>query len=296
MRRTYRSFAKLNLHLQVVGRRADGYHELRTLFQTIELHDELTVEPAAAGGVQLAVEGADLPVDGRNLAWRAAAGFLERWAPGTGVRLGLRKRVPVGGGLGGGSSNAATVLVALQETLGGPAPPEEMRRLAAELGADVPYFLVGGTALGLGRGDEVQPLPELPAADVWLAVPAVEVSTAAVFAALGPVTPRPLDPAIAALAAGRVPSRWTEIPPGNDLQDAVFAGFPAVARVYNALVGAGAETVRLSGSGATLFAAFPDPEAAREAARGLPPGCRFERTRFLSRSSLAAARRVESME
>ena len=295
MRRTYRSFAKLNLALQVVGRRPDGYHELRTLFQTIELHDELTVE-IAGRDVALTVAGADLPADARNLAWRAAAGFLRRWAPAAGVRLSLRKRIPLGGGLGGGSSNAATVLTALQELLGAPAPAEGLRSLAGDLGADVPYFLVGGTALGEGRGDEVRPLAELPESEGWLALPAVAVPTAEIFAALGEPAPQPLDPAVAALLAGRLPARWTAVAAGNDLQEVVFERFPAVRQVYTALVGAGAELVRLSGSGASLFAAFPDPEAAREAARRLPPGCRLEKTRFLSRASLVARRVVESLE
>ena len=159
MPKVYRSYAKINLHLQVVGRRADGYHELRTLFQTIDLHDTVGVE-LGGEGVRLEVRRGDVPSDEGNLAVRAALAYVQRWAPHQGVRLWLDKRIPVGGGLGGGSSNAATVLLALQDLLGDPAPVGELWSLARELGADVPYFLLGGTALGVGRGDEVFPVRE----------------------------------------------------------------------------------------------------------------------------------------
>src|SRR4051812_33297361 len=122
------SYAKVNLHLQVVGKRADGYHELRTIFQTIDLADVVEVE-LGPPGVALTVTGADLSAGADNLAHRAASAFLARWAPTQGARIRLEKRIPMGGGLGGGSSNAATVLAALQRLLGAPAPGDELWEL-----------------------------------------------------------------------------------------------------------------------------------------------------------------------
>ena len=291
MSRAYRSFAKINLHLQVVGRRPDGYHELRTLFQTIALHDVLEIE-LGPPGVRLAVEGAELPTDDRNLAHRAAARFLARFAPERGADLRLRKRLPVGGGLGGGSGNAATVLLGLREQSGTPPHVADLWPLARELGADVPYFLVGGTALGFGRGDEVVPVADLPEEEIWVAAPPVAVSTAEIFAAL----PAPAGAAVAgpilALAAPEGGDRSWEEAAANDLQELVLGRFKAVREVYNRLWEGGAHGVRLSGSGACLVARFREPALAEAVARSLPAGTRLERTRTLSRDSVAALRSV----
>ena len=293
------SFAKVNLHLQVVGRRADGYHELRTLFQSIDLCDRIAVSLTAAPGVALTVRGADLPADASNLAWRAAEGYLARWAPTRGVSIELDKRLPMGGGLGGGSANAATVLTALQDLLGQPAPAAELWRLARDLGADVPYFLLGGTVMSCGRGDELMPLPDLPSADLVLVVPPVAVSTREVFTASSPPVGASLAPAVQALAAGwRVPTALADLVADldNDLAPGVFARYPAVAMAHQALLGAGATVARMSGSGATLFALFPAgrPSAAElsRLSAALPLGSRVERCRTLSRADFVARARV----
>ncbi len=288
MSRAYRSFAKVNLHLQVVGRRSDGYHELRTLFQTIALHDVLEVE-LSGRGVRLTVEGADLPGDGRNLAHRAASLFVERFAPDAGVELRLRKRLPLGAGLGGGSSNAATALWALRDLLGRPPRAADLGPLARELGADVPYFLIGGTALGFGRGDEVVPVPDLPERELWIAVPPVEVASAEIFAALPAPASAGLAAPILALAAGQPAADW-EAAARNDLQELVLGRFTVIREVYNRLREGGACGVRLTGSGACLVARFEDPARAEAVARSLPDGTRLERTRTLDRTSVAALR------
>lgn len=147
---TFRSFAKLNLHLEVAGRRADGYHELRTLFSTIDLADELEIE-LTAGGVTLETGRADLPAGRENLVVRAAEAFLAAVGGGVGARIRLLKRIPVGGGLGGGSANAATTLRGLALMTGSGPSEAELERIARSLGADVPFFLHGGLALGLGQ-------------------------------------------------------------------------------------------------------------------------------------------------
>ena len=170
-----RSHAKINWHLEVVRRRPDGYHDLRTIFQTIELADELEVERAGSGiELEVADGGTELAADRTNLAWRAAELYRERFGDGgVGVRIRLRKRIPIGAGLGGGSSNAAAVLAALARSDGRDPASGELLAAAAELGADVPFFLVGGVAAGLGRGDVIRALadPRDPAPAVWLAVP-----------------------------------------------------------------------------------------------------------------------------
>lgn len=286
-----RSFAKINLHLQVVGRRSDGYHELRTVFQTIDLHDRVTVEIVAGGAIDLAVDAPGLAAGPENLAWRAAAAFRERWAPGLGIRLSLSKRIPVGGGLGGGSGNAATVLLALRALTGSPAALADLWEAARELGADVPYFLIGGTALGVGRGDEIVLLPDLPPEDVWLVVPPLSISTRDVFAAVEAPSTVALAPAVRALALGAALSGPLDLEGWNDLQEPVFRRFPGMREVYTLVRDAGASPVRLSGSGAALFARLGEGEAAA-LRRRLSPEIRFERVRTLTRTGVEAGRFV----
>ncbi len=293
MRATYRSFAKVNLHLEVVGLRPDGYHELRTVFQSIDLCDLVSLE-LGGHGVRLEVSGHDLPADESNLAHRAAAAFLSTWPLVDGVRIKLEKRIPVGGGLGGGSSNAAAVLRGLRDLLGVQlATDARLQELGRDLGADVAFFLTGGTALGLGRGDEIIRLADLPERDLWLVTPAVEVSTAEVFQEFRDLT---ADREISSMG----PPAWDEgldwqmaARGWNDLQPLVMRRFPEVGRVYNALVEAGARVVRLSGSGATLFACFEAPVGSAELESRLPTDCRVLRTRTLKRTSLQRLRVVQ---
>ena len=180
-----RSFAKINLGLEVLGVREDGYHELRTLFQTIDLADEIVLRPARRG-VSVACDHPLVPKDATNLAARAAE-LLRGYAQGRRreSRSEIKKRIPVGGGLGGGSSNAAAVLLGLDRLWKLGLGPDGLHRLAARLGADVPYFLLGGTALGLARGDEVYPLRRQIRGHVVLVDPGIHVSTARVFAPAG---------------------------------------------------------------------------------------------------------------
>jgi 4-diphosphocytidyl-2-C-methyl-D-erythritol kinase len=284
MTRTYRSFAKINLDLEVVGRRADGYHELKTLFQSVELHDRITLARAGRG-IGLTVRGADLPSGPENLAYRAAEAFLEHWGEG-GVDLILQKSIPVGGGLGGGSSNAATVLLGLRRIFGAPERIEEMQDVAASLGADVPFFLVGGTAYGTGRGDRVESVEDLEEQEVWLANPGQSVSTREVFSRLdcdlpaGRSAPESSEGARSALKPVEAVGR-------NDLEETVLALFPAVKEVYNALVRSGAQRVGVSGSGGSMFAFYDSPPDPGTLEEGMPDGVLVIRSRTLSRPSIA---------
>ncbi len=278
------------MHLQVLARRPDGYHELETLFQSVALHDLLTLE-LTSGKIDLQVTGGDAPAGEANLAFRAARGFLESFAPAVGVRIELEKRTPIGGGLGGGSSNAATVLLAMKDLLGRPAQREELLDLARGLGADVPYFLVGGTALGRGRGDQVTGLADLPERSICLVTPPIFISTAEIFGRLK--VSELCSPRMQIDDSGFKKMSWSSIEAGwNDLEATVMRCYPAVRDVYNALVEGGATLVRLSGTGATVFAFFRKPPEISELTSKLPRGSRVVQTRTLNRSSLDRLRVV----
>lgn len=268
----------------MIGRRDDGYHELITIFQTVDLADRLTLEVAGAK-IDLEVHGGSAPSGEKNLAYRAAQRFLENWPLAAGVRIDLEKTLPIGGGIGGGSSNAATVLMGLRRLTGIPVAVEELEPLARELGADVPYFLYGGTALGRGRGDRIEPLDDLQERQVWLVTPSLEISTPDIFQLHGAQVMAGAE--APAAARWRQAIDWSAIADGrNDLQETVLSRFPVMRDVYNKLVEAGASVVRLSGTGATLFAIFLKGEEPKELAATLPADSRVVRTRTLTRSSL----------
>jgi 4-diphosphocytidyl-2-C-methyl-D-erythritol kinase len=208
--------AKVNLYLELLGRRADGYHELLTVMQTVDLCDEVTVAlrprapdcPAGQPDVRLRLRtpAAGVPPGPGNLAVRAALSLLARAgaAGDVGVDLALAKRIPAGGGLGGGSSDAAAVLVALNRLLGEPVDAPALHALAAGLGSDVPFFLVGGTALCTGRGERVRPLAPPRPFGLTLLLPPFPTSTAAVYAALQQAPPPAGAPVGAAAADARI--------------------------------------------------------------------------------------------
>ncbi len=263
--RRFRSFAKLNLGLEVTGRLPNGYHELKTLFATLSLHD--TIEIAATrSGISVRSDHPGLPLDETNLAHRAAALMQGLSGRKSGVAIVIRKRIPVGGGLGGGSSNAATVLRALDRMWNLGLGPEGLVEPAKSLGADVPYFLFGGPALGLGRGDDVHPLDLRLDQKVLLVPGPGGVSTASVFRRFaeggGPTG-----------AASRIDSFLRRsLSPGtlrNDLERAALEESPALAevarRVRRAGRSAGAVLSAMSGSGSSFFLLF-GAAAARAAA------------------------------
>lgn len=279
-----RAFAKINLGLKVLNRRPDGFHEIRTVFQTIGLADDLEFEYAPGRGESISVED-EWKIE-NNLVERAArAFFAETGARGT-LRVALRKKIPMGGGLGGGSSDAAATLLALAGLCGKKAPMEVLARLAAALGSDVPFFLYGGAALGLGRGEELYPLPEPGAWPVLILAPAIHVSTPAAYRALG----RPELTSVAALP--KLDSFQAFVWSGlagplaeNDFEGPVFRLHPELKRWRDKLIRHGAQAARLSGSGAALYGVFPD----RAKLQGALPRFRTEplqifRTRFLRRA------------
>ena len=178
------SFAKINLVLRVTGRRRDGYHTLESIFQTIDLHDTLTFRFSESNHfhVALDVQNSDLPADGTNLIYKACKAFHDLHPLRHRVEVTIEKRIPVESGLGGGSSNAASTLIALSRFYGWPLDRRSLSRVAAQLGADVPFFLYGGTALGTGAGDRIKPFPDWwPGTEVLLALPGVTCSTGVIF-------------------------------------------------------------------------------------------------------------------
>ena len=263
-----KSYAKVNLGLEVLGTRDDGYHELRTLFQTIDLHDDVVLKPRPRG-VAVRCDHPLVPNDATNLAARAAEALRAWGRVAGGVEIVIRKRIPVGGGLGGGSSNAAAVLLGLDRLWKLGLGPDGLHPLARRLGADVPYFLLGGTALGLSRGDEVYPLRRQLRAHVVLVDPGIHVSTARVFARLDArLTPRLNSNSIFYFVSRELEGAGGFRLLVNDLEEAALEEVPGlreqVRRIRAVLLEQGACLAALSGSGASCFGLF---ERARPAER-----------------------------
>jgi 4-diphosphocytidyl-2-C-methyl-D-erythritol kinase len=284
---TARSFAKVNLGLEVLRPREDGYHELRTLFQTIDLHDDVLLRTRARDVVVRCAQP-DVPTDERNLALRAAVALRRFARVRAGVEIVIEKRIPVGGGLGGGSSNAATVLMALDRLWGLGLGPAGLHPLARKLGADVPYFLVGGTALGLGRGDEVYPLHRQLEGHLVLAFPGRPVSTAAVFKRVAAgLTPRENGYTIFRFVSCDLEGSSSLKTLSNELETAALEEAPElrqqVRRIRGFLVRDGALLASLSGSGSSYFGWFDDPRRADAALASLrEAGIAAVRSRTLS--------------
>lgn len=259
--------AKVNLLLRVLGRRPDGFHDLETLFQAVDLSDEVEVTTGGEG-VRLRVEGPDLGPVRENLAYRAALGFLERTGlAGEGVEIQLRKRIPAGAGLGGGSSDAAAVLRCLDALWPGMVAPAARAELALDLGSDVPFFLgPAGLALGRGRGERLTPISPLPTGHLVIVLPPVHVATAWAYGALaGFRRERPFSRRV---PLGEGPWRWDDVAghAGNDFEEVVSGAHPRVAASLTALRDAGARPALLSGSGAACFGVFTGAEEAGYAA------------------------------
>ena len=260
-----RAPAKVNLFLRVLARREDGFHDVETLFQAIDLCDVVGVG-LAGEGVELDVRGPEPCPPEENLAFRAADGFRRRFSLEPGVRVRLEKRIPAGAGLGGGSSDAAAVLRCLAALSGVEPGSPRLRSLAEELGSDVPFFL-GGSALafGTGRGEVLEPLSPLPTRWVVLSTPPVHVSTGEAFESLSRPT---AQRAVSVSTAETLPTSWDELllQVGNDFQDVVAGAHPSVAKSLTALERVGASGVSLSGSGAASFGLFDSGSEAKEVA------------------------------
>lgn len=262
--------AKVNLHLEILARRADGYHEIETVLQSIALHDRLEFT-ATDGPIYIECTHPAVPLDRSNLCHRAAKLLRTRLGIDRGVHIRLQKEIPVAAGLGGGSADAAACLLALPRLWRVPVEIEVLHELAATLGADVPFFLAGGTQLGRGIGTQLKPL--VGSGEGWYLVltPDLELSTAWVYEHLR----MGLTPNIAkvnlqnykALLARFPQRRWPGI---NRLSDVVFPAFPSLHRLHLELLETRPQFALLSGSGPSLFAVYSDEQSAREAQQRFP--------------------------
>lgn len=288
---TLPAFAKINLDLRILGVRPDGFHQLKTIFQSLALHDDLTFT-WRPGPFAIECDDARVPTDEHNLVWKAAALLWRTAGPGRGdtprdVVVSLHKRIPAAAGLGGGSADAAIALLGLSHVWDLDLDLPTLSRLAAGVGADVPFFLVGGTALGLERGDDISPLLDLPRTSVVVVRPHFGVSTAEAYGWYDN------EPRRAPREYGRraLPAHWPPWATGlrNDLEPAVVRHHPTVVRIKQALIDAGAAFAAMSGSGSAVFGLFERPEAARRTAADLSrPGWLVLATRTLSRREYGA--------
>ncbi len=281
-----RAYGKVNLDLRVLGTRTDGYHELRTVFQSIAVHDTLLCA-ARPGDFTLRCRTPGIPLDETNLVWRAAAALWSALGrPGTprDVTITIRKRIPLRAGLGGGSADAAAVLQGLARLWGG-VPITLLRDVAGTIGADVPFFLSGGTALGLGRGEEIYPLVDLPTHWVVIVRPPYGVSTVEAYSwydedrAAG-LRESPREPQILPVPW---PTRAAQMI--NDLEPPVVRRHPEIAALKAQLRESGAVAAAMSGSGSAVFGLFRTETAASRALKPVSKGgARAHLTRTLSRA------------
>jgi 4-diphosphocytidyl-2-C-methyl-D-erythritol kinase len=286
---TLPSYAKINWTLRVLGRRPDGFHELSTSFQTVTLHDELTFSPHDDERLELSSDAHGIPVDESNLVIRAGLALQEHYGVRQGAYVHLKKHIPAQGGLGGGSSNAAIALLGLTRLWQIKTNVAELALIGAQLGADVPFFLTGGTALGRGLGTEVTPLPEVNAEHILIVAPQVKVSTVEAYGALNaPALTLPVSDIILSISRAEAEiSRSLPDALHNDFEQVVFRLWPETKRAKDALLRAGARGALLAGSGSSVFGIFDNGEAQEQAGYALAkeePGWRIYACATLERA------------
>ena len=278
------AFAKINLGLSILGRRPDGYHEIWTVYQTIGLHDRLSVELGRGSGIDVSSDDLDVPSGPKNLVHQIAARWKQARKFRGKIRVQIEKRIPAGAGLGGGSSDAAAALLGLEHLTGDRMGPAARFRLAAASGSDVPFFLWGGRALGLGRGEAVYPLPDLARTHCLVIFPGRSVSTAEAYKEAG----RRLTKKHRTFSMenfGARPHFSPEIsgPAENDFEAVIFARWPELASLKRRLIRAGAKVASLTGSGSAVFALFDSGQELRHAQKLIPKEWKFFPTLTVSR-------------
>ncbi|HOX08376.1 MAG TPA: 4-(cytidine 5'-diphospho)-2-C-methyl-D-erythritol kinase [Planctomycetota bacterium] len=268
--------AKVNLFLEVIAKRPDGYHEIETVMQAVDLCDRLSFWSRGDGEVTISVSGGDAPADDSNLAVRAARAVMQGSGTHGGVHLHIEKRVPSGGGMGGGSSDAAAVLRGLNRLWSLGASTADLGKLGAALGSDVNFFLHGGLALCRGRGEVVEPLPAGPEMGLLLHFPRVHIATAGIYGSLGRSLTGPRISStnlVAKLLRGDLAGAGDEL--FNRLEEPVFAAHPGLAVAKERLRGSRALGALLSGSGSTIYS-MAAPGDLDELIRELPSSLRRE--------------------
>jgi 4-diphosphocytidyl-2-C-methyl-D-erythritol kinase len=281
-----RAFAKINTGLKILRKRPDGYHEIRTIYQTIALHDRLAISISKTGkGILVGCDNPAIPGGQGNLVYRAC----EAWAQARGwrgsIRVQIEKVIPVGSGLGGASSNAAATILGLERLTGDRLDFPTRQNLAAALGSDVPLFFLGGRVLGCGHGEEVYPLCDLPSRACLVVFPGFSVATAEAYREAGlRLTDEAESSYIGSFGA------WPHFPlmswgsAENDFEPVVFARWPELARLKRRLIRAGAEVASLTGSGSAVYALFLSPQQMARASKLIPKGWLTFPTRTLVRA------------
>lgn len=262
--------AKINLGLDVLRRRPDGYHEVRMIMQTIGLHDEITIERTQETGIKISTNIEGLPVNRDNLIYKAARLLMDEFQITDGVRMKLQKNIPVAAGMAGGSSDAAAVLLGINEMFELGLTEEELKKRAVCIGADVPYCVMGGTALAEGIGEILTPLPAIPECHILIAKPPIEVSTRFVYTELraDELKSHPdIDGQIEAVQKGDLHGMCERM--GNVLETVTIPAYPVIGEIRDMMLESGALNAMMSGSGPTVFGIFEREESAREAAARL---------------------------
>lgn len=265
-----KAYAKINLGLDVLRRRADGYHDVKMIMQTVDICDDLTFEKSKAPGIRLEIAGCDLPADGDNLVCRAAALILEAGAIAEGVRVTLQKRIPIAAGMAGGSADAAAALRGLNKLFGLGYSLQELQEFGVKLGADIPYCIAGGTMLSEGIGEILTPLSPPPACHLVVVKPDIDVSTAYVYGNLK-VDSLPFHPDIdgmaAALAQGNLKGITDRM--GNVLETVTEKAYPIIVDIKKQMRKLGAENALMSGSGPTVFGVCKEKATAERIAAAI---------------------------
>jgi 4-diphosphocytidyl-2-C-methyl-D-erythritol kinase len=261
-----RAPAKVNFRLDVLRKRQDGYHDLRTIMQRIDLCDELELSLKTEPGIELVCDGADIPADSSNLVWRAASEILKLSTLKTGLNIKLRKNIPVAAGLGGGSSDAASTLMGLNQLLETGLTDKELMAIGLGLGADIPFFIFKKPAVAEGVGEILTPLTEIP--KLWLALvnPGIHVATSWAYRNLNLTSEKV---AVKLPFLYKSPADVSEIL-SNDLEAVTIERNPVISVIKELLLSAGAGGALMSGSGSTVFGIFAEESAARMAIQSLP--------------------------
>ncbi|HJB96877.1 MAG TPA: 4-(cytidine 5'-diphospho)-2-C-methyl-D-erythritol kinase [Candidatus Mediterraneibacter intestinigallinarum] len=265
-----KALAKINLGLDVLGRRENGYHDVRMIMQSIFLYDEVRIEKKEAAGIEVETNLKFLPVGEDNIAYKAAKLLIDEFGIGEGVRITLRKHIPVAAGLAGGSSNAAAVLFGMNRIFRLGLSQKDLMERGVKLGADVPYCIMRGTVLAEGIGEELKRLPAMPKCTVLIAKPPISVSTKTVYEALDSkeITEHPdIDGIIKGLELGNLKMIADSM--GNVLEKVTVPMHPEIEEIKQEMKEAGALGAMMSGSGPTVFGLFESRAAARAAQRNI---------------------------
>lgn len=260
-----KAYAKINLGLDVLGRLPNGYHKVKMVMQTVGIFDELTLEKTESG-ITATTDSAELPMDGNNLICKAAVRMQETYGIKEGVRIHLKKSIPIAAGMAGGSTDAAAAMLGMNRLFELERPREELMRLSVSIGADVPYCILGGTALAEGIGEILTPLAPAPACHVLVAKPDISVSTKYVYEhldAAGELRHPDIDGMVAAIEKGSLPGILERL--GNILEGVTVPAYPVIDVIKKRMLALGAAGSLMSGSGPTVFGIFPDKATADRA-------------------------------